>query len=1008
MPIAVHELIDDLGASRRRAVVSRVMLIVAIAMLAGVLLLLSPDPDATYPGQIEWRRFSILRRVTRLMSLGNIAPTPRGVEIKDFVFHLAAAVGMLLASIGAMLAGGTLRRAPAGEPAGSRYQRGSGEPAGSRYHRGSPEAAGSRYHRDWTLVQAAQGLMAAWALLEIISAWWSGDADLSLRQGCLYAFMVAWALALAWTIEWREIVSLLTGLITVAAIAGALCIWYYNERNPNHRPGFPVGNPSTLSAVMLPAILMSLALIAAGLRRGFSSWGDGARGSALTAAVGHRAIIAAVALPALVGCLWLAQSRGALLGLLLGLAALVLTRVSRRMRMIGVGVMILGGVGLGSYLYISRFDPVMSRGATVRFRLYMWEYASDLWATRPVTGVGAGAFSRLAGQMGIRDQALDPAAFMGDLPAHVHNELFEVFVEIGLVGGVTFVGGLLATLIAAGRLTRLGATTEERWLLTGALAGLVAMLGEMMTGVSLHLPGPAPVFFTLVGVVWAAVRCRQPDEPDPLPSDGGKAWPARLRRATAIAAPLLIAGVLGALAIRNWSGTRRHYQAIAALRADRPLESADHAQAARRRLLEPARVLFAQATAAQALYRRAWQTYERFAAARQELASASQPVEGGAEGAHLEALWKRAVESAEQAAGAAIRLDRRAPTLLRMPALGARAAELLAQLYADVNPAAAGQWRQQAEQAWRLQRVYRPFDTEALLALTRYPGTLASHIGLLRDALRAEPPGADWRRALARLAREPGFEETLQRDFLLAAGPIDPQTELESLIASMAPEVYRLAAAYAAMRGDLGQAVRDSARAAQLYEPMRVRFPMLYPYALAEEAEYRFQASPEAPAEPIALLERTIAAVPIIQEQKYQELVEPFRRRLILYQLAAGDEKAALRTLGTILPGEVEPAMLGDAYVDLAELFVRGGDSSGSGISGPWLERAVALEPDHLRAWSWRAWRQVRAGEVGALRKTLDEAAAAGVAPDGIALIRRSLCQEFPDLCDQILAIPSP
>jgi len=99
----------------------------------------------------------------------------------------------------------------------------------------------------------------------------------------------------------------------------------------------------------------------------------------------------------------------------------------------------------------------MARGATVRLRLYAWRYAACCGRPARSAARGPAAYPRLAGVLAAPDMTLDPAAFMGEresIVEHAHNELFEVLTEIGLVGGVTFVAGLLATLFAGSALLR--------------------------------------------------------------------------------------------------------------------------------------------------------------------------------------------------------------------------------------------------------------------------------------------------------------------------------------------------------------------------------------------------------------------------------------------------------------------------------------------------------------------------------------------------------------------------
>ena len=146
----------------------------------------------------------------------------------------------------------------------------------------------------------------------------------------------------------------------------------------------------------------------------------------------------------------------------------------------------------------------MARGATIRFRYYAWRYAAELWSQSlptSVIGQGAGSYPRLAGQLSIRDRTLDPEAFPGELVEHAHNELFEVLTEIGLIGGVTFVGGWLATLAAGAALRRSVSDREKRWLHAALVAGLMALIVDMFSWPALRLSGVPAIFYTLLGAV---------------------------------------------------------------------------------------------------------------------------------------------------------------------------------------------------------------------------------------------------------------------------------------------------------------------------------------------------------------------------------------------------------------------------------------------------------------------------------------------------------------------------
>jgi O-antigen ligase len=935
---------------------SRVMLILSLALLGATFFLISPPPGETYPGAIPWSDLSVLRPLTELMSLHRLVGTVRGVEIKDVAFHLAAALGLLLLGVRQLVA------------------------PGSPGHGRRPPAA------------YAQILLAGWVLLSLLSSLWAGDPGIARGQALLYALSLGWAVAIAGTLERRHLPALLYGVMAITAAGGALCVWYYYERNPFHRPGFPLGNPTLLAAAMLPGLLIAYAILVEGLT---------SRLSGKRASMGWPALGAEVALIPLIWCFVLAQGRGAMLGLVAGLVAMGVFLVGRKLRWALSIVCVVGIIALGLWWFsASHLDVAMARGPSARLRLYAWRYAAELWGKRPMAGCGAGAYPCLAGELAVRDRALDPAAFMGELVEHAHNELFEILTEIGLVGGVTFVAGLVATVFAASALVRSRPPGPERWLVLGLIGSVGALLGDAMTGVTLRLPGGAAIFYTLLGTLWA-ISPGSAAEPgggstaaapmSPLERWASQGLARKILASGACAAIVcLIAGMgAGWLALRNWNGVRLEQGAYVAAdsKQERPDAALSDILAAEPRLLDPVRVVAARRLGLDARLALAREAFATWRAAPTTAPSGDD--------------WQPAVTLAERAYTDTEWLGQTVPAWTENKSIQAQAAELLAELYRTREPQISGQWARQAWQAWRRQRERTPYDVETLLALTRYPASLSDQVGLLRDALRFGEPQGVWLTALERLGQVPGFEDALGR-YAAAAGPITPQTDLDALIASMAPETQRLLAAWLALHGDYAAAADRSAQAAAMYQPMRARFPELESRALAEEASYRLAAEPQNPASAIELMKAAIADLPVIQAQKYAEMVRPYRERLALCLLAAGKEEEAREVLRAAeLDGADLNEALGEAYVDLATVFVRR-PAEGRPPVRDWLQAALRFSPRNLRAWSWLGWLDAERGDAEAVRTELQAAARAGVPADGVTLIRRSLCQEFPAICEAI------
>lgn len=892
-------------------------------------------------------------------SLGGSVHTIRGVEIKSLAFQIAVALGLAL--LGLRLALNPV--ATTGEATSAR------------------------------MVRTAVLLLVLWVATSLASSLWAADASLARGQALLYALSLAWAAALAWTFNPRHLAPFLVGVTAVATLTAVLCIAYFNERNPFHRPGFPLGNPGLVSAAMIPGVCAALGLAGAALgsaerRRRRRSW--------------IAALAALAALAPMLSCLWLSGGRGPAIALFSGLACagVLLAPPFWRVLLSGGAAAVVLGAGLLLYS-ISNTDLAMGRGASVRARVYAWQYAAHLWQTRPVSGCGAAAYPRVAGELAARDRELDPAAFSSEIVEHPHNELFEVLTEIGLVGGITFVGGFLATAAAAyWRITRDRERGAQRWLMLAPVAALAALVADALVGVNPRLPGGAALLTTMLGVVWAVARSGPRPPLDGAPQRPSSRSPAGWLPPTAAFAAALAAA--GASAF-DWIGVQHEYAADRREQRgdlDRALRLVD---AAEQQMLDPVRRIAARQTALRL----------RLKAARAELDALESGRVGDA------AAWHSAIERCRAVYDAALALRASVPSLERNDAIAATAAEWLAAIYLHHGQTSlAAEQRSRAERAWYAQRERTRFDRETAMAMLRHAAPLSAQLALLRDALRFGEADGEWLDRLAAVSRSPDFEQALGA-MVAAVSPLSTQAQPDALMVAAAPETYRLAAAYHAQRGQHESAVGAAAAAARLYRVLAPRLPDQAAMALAEQSDWIMAASIARAGEALAVLHEAQAALPAIQAQKLQALARPIVSRRVRALLAAGREGEARRAAATLVvdanqalavdtnraPGAPDDlrvdALIGEAYVTLLSMYVRK-PTTPDAAARAWAAAATRLAPGDVWSWGWSAWLHARAGESDAAATTLRTARAAGVPDDLIARIREGLCGEFPAACTEL------
>ncbi len=863
---------------------------------------------------------------------------------------------------------------------------------------------------------AAQVLFVLYVLWSFASARWSRAPELAVGGSILLTIQLSWALCVGYGLSSVAARLASRALVAIMAVTASVAVWYHYGRNPTLRADFPLGNPSFLATCLIPGILLS----------GCFAWERVVGRSRVRSRSLWLLIPAAVAIGLGLWAFRLADSRGPSVALLFGALAVVFFALRGRGKWVPVGIALAITVS-GWFYFGSRTDTFSptGRSATVRLRMYAWDYAWRMFNEKPFTGFGQGGFA-LVGDSHVVDDVLDDPLVFQTRIAHAHNEWLEVMADLGSVGIVLIAAALLLTLRAGMGVLAMELPGGHRWMLIGLMGTLVGLCVEECFGVGLRVSGIVTCFYTVLGLIWALSRR---GEAVPVLRPGSSRFG---RMVVGTGGVLLGAGIL-VMVQQDFAAARSVHRAKEALANGDSEEAIRLASLATTRL-NPQRSLANLYRLGQA-HLQAAQGLQQRAADRAIRAQEMEPPD-----LRLLALsqddYRLSDKHCELGSGALTELVKRSPEFINHGWLS-----YWLTLTQAGNAGARNDWSGQeaglkaAAVAINRELRRQPFVPEIAADYVRIQRGLvesasefAEFMDVFARPLRHNRISRVYVDLLAELAGDPEFDgrlEGLLEEAIRAirTPPIDEGTGLPQ--ETWAPEKLRLVATVRFLRGDYRGAKAALELAAPCYDSLALSAPLGAASCWAELADCRFFLDPSDAKAALASAGRALATAP--QSRSGRLLAFSVKTRMIDYALAAGFEDRARLLVLEMGAGEVgEPGIrraLGDRYSRMTESLLNRRDAGGLLRMAPahlvptfqrWLARAIELNPDDPVAHYLAADLAFHVGDdkaaAGHLRSALDRGLSPELALQFIhtALDRKPESEPLEELRDSIVPLQSP
>lgn len=957
--------------------------IAAMTVAGGFLLLSAPESLTLVDGAVEWRAESPLRAIVQLLCLNYAFPTINAGDVKGYILGMGAGLAVLAIAI-AVLA----RRNDAADQPGY---------ASATADEPAPGTAGSDAltRNQVSPLTAAQLLVGMFLLWSFASSRWSAAPAIAAGGSVLLTIQFLWALTVGNGLRPRAARIVVRCFLIITFVTSIVALYYYYGRNPVLRAKFPFGNPTFLSACLIPGILWSSTLFIEGAAE---FW----RTRTLLPLLRCAAAVA-VSVPAL-WAFQLTDSRAAQVGLGVAVLAVAFFALRGRRKAVPAILAIVFAV-VAWWAYVGAAEGSRSgRGESLRLRAYAWSYALRMMQQRPVTGYGQGGFALIGDNFAIDDVIDDPPVFESRID-HAHSEWLETMADLGAVGivlmcavfALTFRGGVLAL--------RGQMPSQTRWTLIGALAGLVGMIVTECAGVGLRVCEVPIVYYTVIGLTWALASTSTPPF---VPWASQVSW----RRGAVGCAGLLAASVMLLATQKDFDAALSGFQIDKHLSKGEFDAAIDAAERARPRL-SPQRELVSRSRLVETHVVVAERIFDR-ALDRDYRGRSSEPPDQ-----HLLALAREDSATADEqlkSAGHVLKeLVASSPAFInsgwleyRIHLLHARAAAM----HGEVDAARASQ--ESAAAALDRELLRQPFDADMSIAYVRVAGGASlpeKIITVLARPLRYSRITDAYVDVLQRLDNLREFDSAFAtlvdeaRSTITGSTPTDQNGRPREI---WAPERLRLAATIRFLHGSYSDAVTLLRTAATGYDAGAMKAPLGAASCLAELAEAIFFSNPNSPQPAIAEAEKAISRAP--ESRLGREFRSDVRQRLIHYHLASGDEAEARRLLRESAPvgisEEVVDHELGLRLRRLCEslllqrreaLVLRKPADDLLPKLQRWLARAIEINPDDYTAHLLAADLAMQVGDDAAAASQMRDALKYGLHPDDARQFLRMARERRPD-----------
>jgi putative inorganic carbon (hco3(-)) transporter len=320
-----------------------------------------------------------------------------------------------------------------------------------------------------------------------ISVTWSDSPSEALTSVMRYG-LNAFLLPIAYTAvrSRRDAIRILAAIVVGATIAAlsAIASPPPPESAIYGRAAGTVGDPNELAAALLVGLAIAVAFAA-----------NRHIGAA------YRALAGCSAALCLAGIL-ISLSRGGLLGVAAAMVIAILVGGRWRARVLALAG-VLAVLAVGYFAFVAslpakqRVLDVGAEGGTGR--LDLWTVGLRMIEAHPLNGIGSGQFPISSVHYLLRPGLIQSGAFILSTPKVAHNTYLNVTAELGLVGGVLFVG-LIAFCIGCALVAIRRVKRAEDECMEILLRGFVVAIGGYLVTLLFLSESTAKLFWILLGL----------------------------------------------------------------------------------------------------------------------------------------------------------------------------------------------------------------------------------------------------------------------------------------------------------------------------------------------------------------------------------------------------------------------------------------------------------------------------------------------------------------------------